>query len=87
MNKMQTVKLIFQKWNSISLVKRILFGLIAGILLGLAVPQASGLSILGDLFIGALRGLAPILVFFLVMSSLCHMAQGQKPNSKMIAVP
>ena len=36
------------------MVKRIICGLITGILLGLAVPQASGISILGDLFIGAL---------------------------------
>lgn len=83
---MQTVKHIFQKWNNISLVKRIICGLIAGILLGLAVPQASGFSILGDLFIGALRGIAPILVFFLVMSSLCHMKKGQKTNMKMIVI-
>ena len=55
------------------MVKRIICGLITGILLGLAVPQAAGISILGDLFIGELRGIAPVLVFFLVMSSLCHM--------------
>ena len=83
---MQTVKHIFQKWNNISLVRRIICGLIAGILLGLAVPQASGLSILGDLFIGALRGIAPVLVFFLVMSSLCHMEKGQKTNMTMIVI-
>ncbi|HIT66661.1 MAG TPA: serine/threonine transporter SstT [Candidatus Merdisoma merdipullorum] len=83
---MQTVKNIYQKWNNISLVKRIICGLITGILLGLAVPQASGISILGDLFIGALRGIAPVLVFFLVMSSLCHMEKGQKTNMKMIVI-
>ena len=68
------------------MVKRIICGLITGILLGLAVPQASGISILGDLFIGALRGIAPVLVFFLVMSSLCHMEKGQKTNMKMIVI-
>lgn len=83
---MQAIKNIIQKWNSISLVKRIICGLIIGIILGLAVPQASGISILGDLFVGALRGIAPVLVFFLVMSSLCHMGKGQKTNMKMIVV-
>ena len=83
---METLKSIIQKWNSISLVKRIICGLIVGIILGLTVPQASGISILGDLFVGALRAIAPILVFFLVMSSLCHMGKGQKTNMKVIVV-
>ena len=83
---MQTVKNILQKWNSISLVKRIICGLIIGIILGLTVPQATGISILGDLFVGALRGIAPVLVFFLVMSALCHMGKGQKTNMKMIVI-
>ena len=83
---MQTVKNIISKWNSISLVKRIICGLIVGIILGLVVPQASGISILGDLFVGALRGIAPVLVFFLVMSSLCHMGKGQKTNMKSVIV-
>ena len=85
---MEKVKAIVQKWNNISLVKRIICGLIIGIILGLAVPQpqASAISILGDLFVGALRGVAPILVFFLIMSSLCHMGKGQKTNMKIIVV-
>ncbi len=83
---MEKLKTIIQKWNSISLVERIICGLIIGIILGLTVPQASAISILGDLFVGALRGVAPILVFFLIMSSLCHMGEGQKTNMKMIVV-
>ena len=66
--------------------QRIICGLIIGIILGLVVPQASGISILGDLFVGALRGIAPVLVFFLVMSSLCHMGKGQKTNMKVIVI-
>lgn len=83
---MEKVKAIVQKWNNISLVKRIICGLIIGIILGLTVPQASAISILGDLFVGALRGVAPILVFFLIMSSLCHMGEGQKTNMKIIVI-
>ena len=77
---------VIKKWNSISLVTRIICGLIIGIILGLAVPQATGISILGDLFVGALRGVAPVLVFFLVMSALCHMGEGQKTNMKAIVI-
>ena len=80
------MKNLIQKWNSISLVLRILCGLIVGIILGLAIPKASVISILGDLFVGALRGIAPLLVFFLVMSSLCHMGKGQKTNMKFVVV-
>ena len=81
-----SIKEAFHKWNSISLVKRILCGLIIGIILGLIVPQATGISILGDLFVGALKGIAPILVFFLVMSALSNMAEGQRTNMKAIVV-
>lgn len=80
------MKNAIKKWNSISLVKRIICGLILGIILGLVVPQWSGISILGDLFVGALRGVAPVLVFFLVMSALCHMGKGQKTNMKIIVI-
>lgn len=67
----------FQKWMDISLVKRILVGLIIGAVLGLAVPQATWISVLGNLFVNALKAVAPILVFFLVMSSLCRAKQSQ----------
>ena len=80
------MKKLIQKWNSINLIKRIICGLIVGIILGLASPQPSVISILGDLFVGALRGIAPLLVFFLVMSSLCHMGKGQKTNMKFVVV-
>ena len=78
---MEKVKAIVQKWNNISLVKRIICGLIIGIILGLTVPQASAISILGDLFVGALRGVAPILVFFLIMSSLCQYGKKGKKTT------
>ena len=35
------MKNLIQKWNSINLIKRIICGLIVGIILGLAIPQAS----------------------------------------------
>lgn len=66
------MKKLYEQWTSIGLVKRIVVGLIIGAVLGLAAPQASGLVILGDVFVGALKGIAPLLVFFLIISSLCH---------------
>lgn len=66
------MKKMWEKWTGISLVKRIVVGLIIGVILALVVPKASGIGVLGDVFVGALKGIAPLLVFFLVMSALCN---------------
>ena len=66
------MKKVWDKWTRIALVKRILVGLILGAILGIAVPQATGIAILGDVFVSALKAIAPLLVFFLVISSLCN---------------
>lgn len=71
---------LLQKWNSISLVKRILAGLVIGAILGKVIPNIAIIALLGDLFVGALKGVAPILVFFLVMSSLAQHKKGAKTN-------
>lgn len=78
------MKKIFKKWNEISLVKRIICGLIAGMILGLIAPQLTVISLLGDLFVGALRAVAPLLVLFLVMSALSHQGEGTKNNMKRV---
>lgn len=65
-----SLKKVWEKWASISLVVRILIGLVIGAILGFVVPQWTGISILGSIFVGALKGIAPILVFFLVMSAI-----------------
>lgn len=66
------MKKIWEAWTSVSLVIRILIGLIIGAMLGLIVPQATAIGILGDIFVGALKAIAPLLVFFLVISSLSN---------------
>lgn len=78
------MKDIFRKWNEISLVKRIALGLVIGVILALAVPSATGFSILGTLFVGALKAVAPILVFFLVMSAISQHKNGKETNIKSI---
>lgn len=76
---------LLSKWNSISLVKRIIIGLIAGILLAIFLPtQAKPVLIFGSLFVGALKAVAPILVFFLVMSAIAQHKSGQQTNIKSI---
>ncbi|WP_419026243.1 serine/threonine transporter SstT [Emergencia sp.] len=81
------LKNLFKAWNKISLVKQIIIGLLVGIILALTVPtQVSGITILGDLFVGALKAVAPILVFFLVMSAISGHKSGQKTNMKSIII-
>ncbi len=69
------MKKLFEKWNSISLVLRIFVGLVLAVILALITPKLTFLGTLGDLFVGALKAIAPILVFVLVTSSLAQ-AQG-----------
>ena len=69
------MKNLFRQWNSINIIYRILGGLLLGIILALVFPDASAISLLGTIFVNALKGIAPVLVFFLVISSLCHAGQ------------
>lgn len=72
-------------WNKLSLVKQIIIGLITGIILSLTIPErVKGISILGNLFVGALKSVAPVLVLFLVMSAICQHKSGKKTNMKSI---
>ncbi|MBP3720014.1 MAG: serine/threonine transporter SstT [Clostridia bacterium] len=70
------MKAIVKIWNGTSLIVKILIGLVLGTLFGLLTPQATFLTILGDLFVGALKGIAPLLVFVLVISSLANASGG-----------
>ena len=63
---------ILKKWNDLSLIFRIACGLVLGVILGLIFPKASAIGILGDIFVGALKSIAPILVFFLVISAVAN---------------
>ncbi|WP_449132135.1 serine/threonine transporter SstT [Senegalimassilia anaerobia] len=69
---METLKTIGRKWNDISLIKRILVGLVIGAVLGVFLPGNDVLEMFGTLFVSALKGVAPILVFFLVISALAN---------------
>ncbi len=73
---MKQLKQLVRAYNGCSLILRIAAGLAVGAVLGLAVPGASWLSIFGDLFVGALKAIAPILVFVLIMSALVQSSKG-----------
>lgn len=70
------MKKLLNGYTNTPLILRIAIGLAIGVLLGLFLPQASGVTILGDIFVGALKAVAPILVFVLVTASLAGAGQG-----------
>ncbi len=74
------MKAIYEKWNSVSLILRILCGMVIGTILAFVCPQATGISLLGDLFVGALKAVAPVLVCILIMSSLAQSKDGHNAN-------
>lgn len=67
---------MLEKWNSISLVVKIAIGLVIGAILGLLIPGIGGIALLGTLFVGALKAIAPVLVAVLVSSSLANAKGG-----------
>ncbi|CQD42656.1 serine/threonine transporter SstT [Yersinia mollaretii] len=68
-----------------SLVKQIVVGLVAGIILALVSTQAAmAVGLLGTLFVGALKAVAPVLVLMLVMASIANHKQGQKTSIRPI---
>lgn len=70
------MKKIFNVYVNSPLVLRIAIGLIVGALLGVFLPQASFVSILGNVFVGALKAVAPLLVFILIIASLASAGKG-----------
>lgn len=67
-----------------SLVLRILVGLIIGTVLGLTVPQWTGIGILGLLFVSALKAIAPLLVAVLVAASIAKASSSLGPRFRLV---
>lgn len=79
---MKMLKLV----HKLSLIQQIIVGIIIGTLFGTLLPSWSFLSILGELFIGALKAIAPLLVFFLIIDSLAKHQKGTKTHMKTVIV-
>lgn len=80
------MKELFLSWQKISLIKRISIGVLIGALLGLLLPKLAFLSLLGDLFVGALKAIAPLLVFALVANALAQHRKGQETNMSTVVI-
>lgn len=81
---MSTLASIFRKWSDISLVLRILVGLVIGAALGLLAPGWTWLGILGTVFVSALKAVAPVLVAVLVMASIAKAHGGLGPRFRTV---
>ena len=73
---MNALKTVVQKWKDMNAILRILIGLVIGLALGLLFPNMPVIGLLGSIFVGSLKGIAPILVFVLIMSSLANSSTG-----------
>lgn len=70
------MKKVLEFYTKSPLILRIAIGLVIGICLGLWVPAASFVTVLGDIFVGLLKAVAPILVLVLVIASLASAGKG-----------
>ena len=65
-------------WNKTNLIKRISIGIGIGVLLAIIFPQAQAIGLLGQIFVGGLKAIAPLLVFALVANALSQQQKGAK---------
>jgi serine/threonine transporter len=72
MGFVNVLKKAVKKYNDTSLILRILIGLVIGAVLGVFVQGADWISTLGDLFVSALKAMAPVLVFVIVAAALAQ---------------
>ena len=80
------MKRFISTWNRTSLIKRIAIGVVIGAVLGLLVPKFTVIGLLGDMFVGGLKAIAPLLVFSLVANALSQTREGQQSNMKTVIV-
>ena len=80
------MKRFISTWNRTSLIKRIAIGVVVGAVLGLLVPKFTVIGLLGDMFVGGLKAIAPLLVFALVANALSQTREGQQNNMKTVIV-
>jgi serine/threonine transporter len=67
---------MFAKYRSVSLILRIIIGLVIGAALAVIFPKAAFIGVMGQLFVGALKGIAPVMVFFLILSAISAFREG-----------
>ena len=78
---------VLQRVLRMSLISQIAIGLVLGIALALIAPGATkSVALLGDLFIAALKAVAPILVFVLVAAAIANHKHGQPTHIRPVLI-
>ena len=77
---------IILTWKKTNLIKRISLGIFCGALLAILFPKASTFGLLGEIFVGGLKAIAPLLVFSLVSNALSQQKKGQQSNMRTVIV-
>lgn len=67
---------LWRAYTGTHLITRIFCGILLGAVLAILCPGINGISILGNLFVGALKSVAPILVAVLVTASVARASGG-----------
>ncbi|WP_292887901.1 serine/threonine transporter SstT [Methanobrevibacter sp. UBA212] len=75
-----------KKWTESSLILKIVIGLIIGVILGIFVPDWKFIGFFGEIFVSALKAIAPILVFVLIASALSKAKSGVGPRFKTVII-
>ena len=83
---MEFLKSVVKKYTETSLIIRIVIGLVAGAILGRTMTGWTWIGIFGSMFVGALRAVAPVLVFVLIISALSN-GQSKLDSSRELCVP
>lgn len=83
-NILATLKSVVKTWKNTNLMLRILMGIIVGAVLALTMPRLDGIAMLGDLFVGALKGIAPVLVLVIVVASVSKAREGLGGRFRMV---
>lgn len=77
---------IVDKWTHSSLILKIVIGLIIGAVLGILVPDWEIIGFPGEIFVSALKAIAPILVFVLVASAISKARGGIGSRFKTVII-
>lgn len=78
---------LFQRYMNGSLVLQIVVGILCGVALAYALPDAAqSAGILGGFFVKALKSIAPVLVFILVMASIANHKHDQQTYMRPVLI-
>ena len=81
------LRALFNQWCKVNLMLQIIIGIVLGIIVGIALPDAgNSVAFLGDFFVKALKSVAPVLVFILVLSAIAQHRSEHPTNIRDILV-